>query len=69
MVRFGQLNPDGTVTNARTIKSSSIGKCPFYILDPEHYREDESCRCDDPDHEIMDSWGYTWDKETGRWTA
>jgi hypothetical protein len=28
---------------------------------PEHYREDGSCRCDDPDHTDMDDWGYVWD--------
>jgi hypothetical protein len=31
------------------------------IMVPEHYRPDESCRCDDPDHRAMASWGYRWD--------
>ena len=66
MVEFseGKLEADGrtlTVKHVRTIQQSSIGKCPHFIMMPEHYREDGSCRCDDPDHTDMDDWGYVWD--------
>ena len=49
------------VVPVRTIKQSSIGNCPHFIFDPEHYRADESCRCDDPNHTDMAEWGYVWD--------
>ena len=49
------------VVPVRTIKQSSIGNCPHFIFDPEHYRVDESCRCDDPNHTDMAEWGYVWD--------
>lgn len=35
----------------------------------EHYREDGSCRCDDPNHKEMIAWGYVWDIQTARWVA
>jgi hypothetical protein len=62
-IRFGTLQPDGTLTNQRVIKRSSIQACPFFILMPEHYREDGSCRCDDPEHRklMIAEWGYTED--------
>lgn len=66
-VHFGTLHPDGTVTDERDIKRSSIDACPFLIMVPEHYRPDESCRCDDPDHTEMASWGYVWNGSL--WTA
>lgn len=67
MIRFQQMHKDGTVTHTRTIKSSSIGKCPYFIFAPEHYREDESCRCDDPKHLEMKEWGYTWHPDRKQW--
>jgi hypothetical protein len=66
MTEFGTLHPDGTVTNARTIQQSSIGRCPHFIMVAEHYREDESCRCDDPEHAEMADWGYRWDGKMWR---
>ena len=44
-----------------TIKQSDIAKCPFYIMVPEHYRQDGYCKCDDRYHrnKEMKSWGYT----------
>jgi len=62
-IRFGTLQPDGTLTNERSIKQSDIMACPFLILVPEHYRADGSCRCNDPEHRKMmiDEWGYTED--------
>ncbi len=44
----------------RMIKQSDILKCPFAILMPEHYREDGSCKCDDPEErkKMIAEWGY-----------
>ena len=40
-----------------------IVKCPFFIMVPEHYREDGTCKCDDPEHRRMmiREWGYAVD--------
>lgn len=59
-VTFGTLNADGTLTNVREIKQSSINRCPHVILVANHYRADGSCRCDDADHSEMKQWGYRW---------
>jgi hypothetical protein len=43
------------------IKQSVIKSCPFYIMVPEHYRADGSCKCDDPEHReyMKREWEYT----------
>ena len=64
MVEFSEGKLDGdvfSVRHVRTIQQSSVRKCPHFVLTPEHYREDESCRCDDPNHTDMAEWGYVWD--------
>jgi len=34
--------------------------CTFFIMVPEHYREDGTCKCDDAEHrKEMRKWGYT----------
>lgn len=40
-------------------------RCPHFIFAGEHYREDGSCKCDDPNETIMAAWGYVWRK--GQW--
>ena len=64
-IKFGTLNQDGTVSNVRMIKQSDIGKCPFFIMMPEHYREDGTCKCSNAEHRAMmlkpeskGGWGY-----------
>jgi hypothetical protein len=59
-IQFGTLHPDGSLTDVRVIKQSQFLKCPFVIMDLSHYREDGTCRCDDPDHRklVMWKWGY-----------
>ncbi len=60
-IQFGILHPDGKLTNIGYIKQSDIGKCPHVIMISEHYREDGSCKCNDPDHRKMmiKKWGYS----------
>lgn len=53
----------------RFISSDAIRSCPWCILMPQHYRSDDTCRCDDPEHTDMAEWGYVWDDETRRWTG
>jgi hypothetical protein len=45
----------------RTLKISSILACPFAILSDSHYREDESCKCNDQEERdtMIREWGYT----------
>ena len=31
----------------RYLKSSDIQKCPLFIMLPDHYRDDGSCRCNE----------------------
>ena len=59
-IQFITLHPDGSLLCEKSIKRSDIRKCPWIILKPEHYRENGSCRCNDPEHLEMKEWGYTW---------
>ena len=56
-----------SVTKVRSLRQSSIQACPLFMMVPQHYRSDESCRCDDPDHTEMAEWGYVWDGKV--WTS
>lgn len=49
---------DGAI---RLLAQSAILACPFTILLPEHYREDGSCKCDDPAHRkrMIAEWEYS----------
>ena len=59
----GVLSPSGAlkITEVRTLNQSRIQQCPHYIMCHSHYRDDESCRCDDEGHADMAEWGYVWD--------
>ncbi len=52
-IKFGILNPDGVLAIVGMVKQSDIIKCPHIILVSEHYREDGSCKCDDPEEQRM----------------
>lgn len=43
-----------------TMRQSDILACPHFIIDPSHYREDGSCKCDDPTEQarMIKEWGY-----------
>lgn len=59
-IEFGTLTAEGKLTNVRHIHQASITACPFYIMVSEHYRDDGTCKCDDPEHRKMmkKNWGY-----------
>lgn len=61
----GVVGPGGSleITKIRTLMRSSIQKCPHYIMVPDHYRDDETCRCDDEGHTEMAEWGYVWNSK------
>lgn len=69
MPMFGELLPDGTVRGERFIEQEVIMRCQFFIMAPEHYREDDTCRCDDPSHLEMAQWGYVWNQDDMKWRA
>lgn len=74
MITFVKLEPgeDGETlkqSKMRVLPRSAISSCPFTIFSPEHYREDNSCKCNDCDDPNMKAWGYRWSKKLGRWTA
>lgn len=57
----GNALPNGLkLVKVTLLKHSNIAKCWFYIMAPEHYREDGSCKCNDPVHQKMmiREWGY-----------
>jgi len=61
MTEFGKLTEDGVYTRLGEVSQADMLRCPFCIIDFAHYREDGTCRCDDPaeqDRMIRD-WGYS----------
>jgi hypothetical protein len=44
-----------------------IFKCPHYIVVPDHYRADNTCRCNDPSHTEMRECGYRWNANKRLW--
>lgn len=66
-ITFGTLTREGGLGNIRLISQSDIRRCPHVILVPEHYREDGSCKCNDPNAAEMAEWGYTWKEGAWRW--
>lgn len=69
MVKFSRLELDkfGDYTEVfvRELPQSAIGKCPHHIFEADHYREDNTCKCDDPNAKEMAESGYTW--RDGQW--
>jgi hypothetical protein len=68
MVEFGELDPEtGTYRHIRTMDQMSMRACPHFLMTPEHFRADGTCRCDDWNHKEMEQWGYEWDSNVERW--
>ena len=64
MTIFSSLSMENGVlkeTFIREIPQGVFSNCPFTIFDPVHYREDFTCKCDDPVYRetVMKEWGYT----------
>lgn len=60
-IEFGILDSDGTYTKVKVLSHSSIMACRHVIMDPSHYRDDGSCKCDDPveQQRLIAEWEYT----------
>lgn len=73
MVTFAKLEPDGRggfrVVEQKVLKQATIAKCPHVIFATEHYREDGTCKCNDPDATEMHEWGYVWDATAKLWVS
>lgn len=64
MIHFDRLNVDtGEITHERDLSYDTIKKCPKAIFLAEHYRQDESCRCDEIACEIEGCYEKKWDDE------
>lgn len=56
----------------KVIKRSDIARCPSQRLDPEHYRDDGTCRCsvgaslDRAQSDALDDLAYAKEKHAGR---
>lgn len=61
MTEFLKLDDKFKVVERRTILSSQIEKCPFLIMDADHYRADGTCKCDcaEERRRMMTDWDYT----------
>lgn len=61
MTEFGRLDPDGTYTHLRSIPQKAMLACPFAIMVADHYRDDNTCKCDDPTERrrMIAEWEYT----------
>ena len=66
-VTFGTLTSDGVFTSVRVIRREDIMRCPNFILVPDHYNADGTCRCNDELHSEMKEWGFEWNR--GKWMA
>ena len=53
----------------RLIPREAILSCPHVILSPDHYRYDNTCRCDDPAHVEMLGYGYVWNELQKKWSS
>jgi hypothetical protein len=69
MTKFGVIDDKGNWREIADIDQSVMLKCPHFIMDPVHYRDDGTCRCNDPDHKIMATWEYVWDDAQRLWMA
>jgi hypothetical protein len=49
------------------MQQSTMRACPHFIMVPTHYRQNGTCKCNDPAENVMAEWGYTWDAEAGQW--
>lgn len=48
---FSKLDETGGVTEVRVLTLDTISKCPTLVFLPDHYREDGTCRHDEPNCE------------------
>ena len=44
-----------------TMKQTDVHNCPHYIMMPNHYRDDGTCKCNELGHQDMLALGYVWD--------
>lgn len=63
-VSYAKIDEHGNLFDHKMIDPT---KCPRLILSGEHYRDDGTCKCNDPNETVMAEWGYEWSDATGRW--
>ena len=55
----------GRIVARGTISFDVLARCPKFLFSPDHYRDDGSCKCNDPNHDVMRDHGYVF--ENGGW--
>ena len=64
---MGRVNLLDAMFVNKEIARKEVMACDYFILMPDHYSGDGTCRCTDEDHEEMSDWGYIW--RDGKWRA
>ena len=49
------------------MQQSMLQSCPHFIISPDHYNADRSCKCNDPHDANMKEWGYEWNDGEKVW--
>lgn len=60
---FNRMDSEGHVTHIKTLSREVIGRCPTLIFLPEHYRDDGTCRHDEPNCEEGDCQNLKYEGE------
>lgn len=66
-VQFSKLRLEDGRPVEYDIRAVDPYVCPHVILVSEHYNEDGTCKCRDPNEKIMRTWGYRWSKKLNQW--
>ena len=68
---WGEYGVDSGIggTHSVTMQQSMLQACPHFIIAPEHYRANGTCKCNDPYDQNMKEWGYTWSVDRKEWVA
>jgi hypothetical protein len=47
------MDEHGNIIESKTFPTEWFNNCKFRIMVSEHYREDGTCKCDDPEEQAM----------------
>jgi hypothetical protein len=67
-VLYAKLSPGDDLAKVK-YREIDPHRCPHLIFVGKHYRDDGSCKCDDPKEHIMRAWGYKWSRLAKSWVA
>ena len=66
---WGEWDVDSSIGGSYsvTMQQSMLQSCPHFIISPDHYNADGSCKCNDPHDANMKEWGYEWNDREKVW--